>query len=116
MTKSLFLVLWFCLTTIPSRTIAELNDASHLSPFFHEQKSISNHAQGGHKKRKRGGRNYVLKRCSASKHSQASDTSAATQDSADTNLGTPGKSKKWGLGWPNGDASCLANFARPKVG
>ncbi|KAH7887915.1 glycosyl hydrolase catalytic core-domain-containing protein [Phlebopus sp. FC_14] len=28
---------------------------------------------------------------------------------------SPSASKKWGLGWPNGDADYLANFARPNV-
>lgn len=112
-----FLVLWFWLTTLPGRTLAEPRaDGKHLSSFFDEHKGTTIHGQGVHEKRKRGGRNYLLKRCNASEHSHGSKTPASSQASSDTNPVTAGESKKWGLGWPNGDASYLANFARPKVG
>ena len=116
MTRSLLfpsLALWFCLATLPSRTFAEpKTDAKHLGPLFNDHKGTSIHGQGVHEKRKRGGRNYLLKRCNASEHSHGSKTPAS---SPNTKPVTPGESKKWGLGWPNGDASYLGNFARPRV-
>ncbi|KAG8217964.1 glycosyl hydrolase catalytic core-domain-containing protein [Butyriboletus roseoflavus] len=109
------LVLWFYLSTIPSRTLAEpKTDATHLRPFFDEHKSTSIYGQGIHEKRKRGGRNYLVKRCSASEHSRGSKTPTGSPVSSNTTFVTTGESKKWGLAWPNGDASYLANFARPK--
>lgn len=110
------LVLLFYLTAIPSRTCADpQTDAKHLSTFFDEHKGASIHGHGVHEKRKRGGRNYLLKRCNASEHSHASKPLGSWQGSADANSASPGESKKWGLAWPNGDASYLVNFARPKV-
>jgi hypothetical protein len=41
-------------------------------------------------------------------------TSAAPTTTASSSGSTSGK--KWGLGWPNGDETWLANFARPNVG
>ncbi|KAG6371863.1 glycosyl hydrolase catalytic core-domain-containing protein [Boletus reticuloceps] len=107
MTRSLLfpsLVLWFCLSTIPSRTLAESKpDTTHVSPFFdeHQLEGASIHGHEVHDKRKRGGRNSLLKRCDASKHSHGSKTPASAQYS---NSVFPAESKKWGLAWPNGDA------------
>ncbi|KAH0826911.1 glycosyl hydrolase catalytic core-domain-containing protein [Lanmaoa asiatica] len=120
MTRSILfpsLVFWLCLTTIPSRTFAETKtDAKHFNPFIDEHKFTSIHGQGMHEKRKRGGRrNYLLKRCNASEHSHGSKTPTSSQGSPNRNSVTASESKKWGLAWPNGDASYLANFARPKV-
>jgi hypothetical protein len=49
--------------------------------------------------------------------SAAAPTSAAPAPSSTPTSSTPsGDGKKWGLGWPNGDQTWLANFARPNVG
>lgn len=59
----------------------------------------------------------------ASTSSSAAPAPTTTSSPAATPSSTPSSSgnstssgKKWGLGWPNGDASYLSNFARPNVG
>ncbi|KAG1715931.1 hypothetical protein ID866_1220 [Astraeus odoratus] len=43
-------------------------------------------------------------------------SSAAPAATSSSGSGATSGSKKWGLAWPNGDSSYLANFARPNVG
>lgn len=121
MTRSLLffsLVFWLCLSAIPSRTFAEPKaDTKPLGRLFSEHKGGSIHGQSVHEKRKRSGRNYSSKRCNASEHSHGGNTPSSSQVSPNTShpAAAAAQSKKWGLAWPNGDTSYLANFARPKV-
>ncbi|KAG9313341.1 hypothetical protein JVU11DRAFT_5646 [Chiua virens] len=50
-----------------------------------------------------------------SEHSHDGKAPESSQYSPNANPAVTRLSKKWGLAWPNGDASYLAHFARPKA-
>ncbi|KAH7889220.1 glycosyl hydrolase catalytic core-domain-containing protein [Phlebopus sp. FC_14] len=89
----------------------------------HEHTVAHTHGQGTTmEKRQRGGRNSLSQRCKPKPSALISPTSTSTTATTSTPQSSPTpaavpstEAKKWGLAWPNGDASYLANFARPKV-
>ncbi|KAF9218288.1 hypothetical protein BS17DRAFT_721660 [Gyrodon lividus] len=123
----LSLVVWLCLATAPSRTVAQLETSTNYRDLDSRGHNSGYTHGRGYEKRKRGGPNSLSKRCGQSHLASIStapepcSTSSWAPESA--HAISPRKSvpvvrsasKKWGLAWPNGDAAYLSNFARPKV-